>query len=87
MNKTNKMNKDKIIKVSGKYQIVIPKEIRKKFNLKSGDYLITQVDNEKIVLYPRPSSFTKYAQGLGKEVWQDTEATNYVKKERASWKD
>jgi AbrB family looped-hinge helix DNA binding protein len=81
------MNKDKMIKISGKYQIVIPKEARKKFNIKSGDFLISQIDDEKILLYPSPKSFTKYAQGLGKEVWQDTDTAEYIKKERASWKD
>ncbi|MDD3641135.1 MAG: AbrB/MazE/SpoVT family DNA-binding domain-containing protein [Atribacterota bacterium] len=81
------MDKNNIIKVSGKNQIVIPKEVRKKFNIKSGDYLITKFDDEKIILYPSPKSFTKYAQGLGKEIWKDTDAKDYVKKERQSWKD
>lgn len=81
------MNKNKMIKISGKNQIVIPKEARKKFNIKSGDFLITQIDDEKILLYPSPKSFTKYAQGLGKEVWKDTDSTEYIKKERQTWKD
>lgn len=76
-----------MIKVSSKYQIVVPREVREKLNLKVGDKLIIKANNEKIVIYPQPKSYAKYALGLGKEIWQDIEATEYVRKERETWKD
>jgi len=75
-----------IIKVSSKYQIVIPREARKNLNLKAGDKLIVKSNNEKIIIYPQPKSYTKYSLGLGKETWQGIDATEYVRKERETWK-
>lgn len=75
-----------MITVSSKYQIVIPREAREKLNLKAGDKLIIKANNEKITIYPQPKSYAKYALGLGKEIWQGVDATEYVKKERQIWK-
>jgi AbrB family looped-hinge helix DNA binding protein len=75
-----------MITVSSKYQIVIPREAREKLDLKAGDKLIIKADNEKIIIYPQPKSYTKYSLGLGKKIWQRTDATEYVKKERQTWK-
>ena len=75
-----------LITVSSKYQIVIPREAREKLDLKAGDKLIIKANNEKIIIYPQPKSYTKYSLGLGKEVWQGIDATEYVKKERQTWK-
>ena len=75
-----------MVKVSSKYQIVIPLEVRKKINLKSGDRLIIKANNEKIIIYPQPKNYAKYALGLGKEIWKGIDATEYVKKERETWK-
>ena len=75
-----------MVKVSSKYQIVIPREVRKKINLKSGDRLIIKADNEKIIIYPQLKSYAKYTLGLGKEIWQGIDATEYVRKERETWK-
>ncbi len=57
-------------KLSSKYQIVIPKKIRRKLNLNSGDELIMKVEDEKIIMRPKPKSYTEYMLGLGKEVWK-----------------
>ena len=75
-----------MIKISSKYQIVIPREVRKKLNLKAGDKLIIKTNNEKIIIYTQPKNYTKYALGLGKEIWQDIEATEYIRKGRETWR-
>lgn len=75
-----------MVKVSSKYQIVIPREAREKLDLKAGDKLIIKANNEKIVIYPQPKSYAKYSLGLGKEIWQGVDATEYVRKERQTWK-
>lgn len=75
-----------MIKISSKYQIVIPREAREKLDLKAGDKLIIKANNEKIIIYPQPKSYAKYSLGLGKKIWQHIDATEYVKKERQTWK-
>jgi len=75
-----------MVKVSSKYQIVIPREVREKLNLKTGDKLIIKANDEKIIIYPQPKNYAKYSLGLGKEIWQDIDATEYVRKERETWK-
>jgi len=34
----------------------------------------------------KPKSYSNYTLGLHKEIWRETEATEYVEKERSSWK-
>jgi len=74
-----------IVKVSSKHQVVIPKEVRKTLDLHAGSQLVVEVEGEKVVLYPRPKNYTNYMLGLGKKIWQKTDATEYVRKERESW--
>lgn len=71
-----------MIKISSKYQIFIPREVREKLNLKAGNKLIIKANNEKIIIYPQPKNYAKYALGLGKEIWQGIDATEYVRKQR-----
>jgi AbrB family looped-hinge helix DNA binding protein len=40
-----------IITLSGKGQIVIPREIRQKYNLNKGDRLLVTVENDRIILH------------------------------------
>lgn len=74
-----------VVKLSGKNQIVIPKEVRRQLHLGAGDELFVEIEDGKVVMFPKPKSYTKYALGLGREVWRRVEAAKYVKKERASW--
>ncbi|MEW6095668.1 MAG: AbrB/MazE/SpoVT family DNA-binding domain-containing protein [bacterium] len=57
-------------KLSSKYQIVIPKRIRRELKLNSGDVLIMKVEDDKIIMRPKPKSYTEYMLGLGKEIWE-----------------
>ena len=75
-----------MVKVSSKYQIVIPREVREKLNLKTGDRLIIKTNNGKIIIYPQPKSYAKYTLGLGKEIWEGIDATEFIRKERETWK-
>lgn len=58
-------------KLSSKYQIVIPKRIRRELKLNSGDELIMKVEDDKIIMRPKPKSYTEYMLGLGKEIWEE----------------
>ncbi|MEA3485973.1 MAG: AbrB/MazE/SpoVT family DNA-binding domain-containing protein [Candidatus Aerophobetes bacterium] len=76
----------KIVKLSSKHQGVIPREARKKLSLRAGDQLAVEVEREKVVLRLRPKNYTNYMLGLGKEIWEGIDASEYVRKERESWK-
>ena len=75
-----------IVRISGKHQVVIPKEARKSLGLSAGDQLIVEVEDGKIVMRPRPKSYTDYMMGLGEKLWKGVDATKYIRKERESWK-
>jgi len=75
----------KIVKLSSRHQVVIPKEARKGLDLHAGDQLVVEVEGEKVVLRPRPKNYTNYMLGLGRKTWQEIDATEYVRKERESW--
>jgi len=72
--------------VSGKYQVVIPKSIREEIGLEKGDELLVNLQEKTIIMRVKPKSYSNYTLGLHKEIWKETEATEYVEKERGSWK-
>ena len=74
------------VKLSGKHQIVIPREVRKQLGLAAGDGLLVEVRGNTIVLVPRPRSYAKRLRGLHKEVWRDVDAKTFVRDERKGWR-
>ncbi|WP_457756300.1 AbrB/MazE/SpoVT family DNA-binding domain-containing protein [Thermodesulfatator indicus] len=40
----------KIVRISSKWQVVLPKEIRQKAQIEQGNYLAIELQDEKIVL-------------------------------------
>jgi len=73
------------VRVSGKGQIVIPKEIRDNIGLETGDELTVTLQEDKIIMRKRPASYTKWTRGLHKEAWEGVDAGEYVDKERGDW--
>lgn len=74
------------VRVSGKYQVVIPKSIREEIGLEKGDELTVDLQEKTIIMRVKPKSFSKYTLGLHKKIWEKVEATEYVEQERNSWK-
>ena len=75
--------------VSTKYQVVIPKEVRKKVNLKPGQKMNVNVSGEQIILSPArtkaklnwPHDHIKKLRGI----WKPEGIENYLEEERNSW--
>jgi AbrB family looped-hinge helix DNA binding protein len=42
-----------VVRVKGKYQVTIPKEVRRKLGLRVGDYLEVEVQGSAILLRPK----------------------------------
>ena len=74
------------VSLSTRGQLVIPKEARDKMGLQPGDKLTYDVTPDKITFRKTPKSYTEYMRGLHKEVWQDEDSEEYLKRERQIWK-
>lgn len=75
--------------VSTKYQVVIPKEIRKKISLRPGQRMNIQVTGNQVVLSPttmkRKLSWPKdYVERL-QNPWEGVDVDKYMDEERNSW--
>jgi AbrB family looped-hinge helix DNA binding protein len=71
------------VKLSSKYQVVIPQAARKALGLEAGDELLVLVKPDRVVMMPTPKKFAERTAGLHRDVWQGAEA--YLKDERDSW--
>jgi AbrB family looped-hinge helix DNA binding protein len=74
-----------IIKVNAKYQITVPLVARKKLNIKKGDNLLVDVQDDIIVLLPEPKRYTDYLQGLHSDIWKSIDTQKYLKGKREAW--
>lgn len=70
-------------KVSTKYQVVIPKEIREPLNIQPHDELLFLLDGDAIVIRPKPVNFTQAIRGLYQELWPDPD--EWLESERSAW--
>ncbi len=77
-----------LTKVSHKFQVVIPKEVRELLGITKGDTLEVYGKNNELVMkkseIEKPLSL-RNLKGLGKEIWIDIDIEDYIKKERESW--
>ena len=77
-----------LTKVSHKFQVVIPKEVRESLGISKGDKLEVYGKNHAIIMkkskVKKPLSL-KDLKGLGKEIWKGVDIEDYINKERESW--
>ena len=59
--------------------------MREKLNIKAGDRLLVDVQDDLIVLIPQSKSNTKYLQGLHSDIWKDVDIQKYINGEREVW--
>ena len=74
------------VRVSGKYQIVIPRAVREALQLRPDDMLLFLVSGDSVILRTRPASFAEAMRGLHKEIWP-AEPADWLEKERATWEE
>ena len=77
-----------LTKVSHKFQVVIPKEVRESLGISQGDKLEVYGKNHEIIMkkskVKKPMSL-RDLKGLGKEIWKGVDIDEYIKNERESW--
>ena len=67
--------------VSGKNQIVIPREARNALGVKAGDKLLVVVRGDVVIVLPKPKSHQHAIRGLARGSYP----SGYLEKERRSW--
>ena len=70
-------------KVSHKFQVVIPKNIRELLRISKGDLLQVYEKDDEIVMKKvetREPLSLKNLKGLCKEIWKDVDVEEYIKK-------
>ena len=65
--------------------MIIPKKYREKLGIGPGKEVLLEMLDSAIMVKPRPDNYTQYMSGLGKDIWEDIEPTEYTKKEREAW--
>jgi AbrB family looped-hinge helix DNA binding protein len=68
--------------IGARYQVVIPKNERRRLKLKPGDKVDVQAENDRIVIYPAGA---KSWRGIGKDIAGNEDASDYVKRLREEW--
>ncbi|MFZ3383697.1 MAG: AbrB/MazE/SpoVT family DNA-binding domain-containing protein [Candidatus Methanoperedens sp.] len=77
-----------LTKVSHKFHVVIPKDIRELLGISKGDVLQVYEKDDEIVMKKTENKTRlslKDLKGLGKEIWKDIDVEDYIKNERESW--
>lgn len=76
-----------LVTVGTKYQIVIPKEARKKLKgLKPGNKVSVYVKADNTIsIKPEPKSWVEQYGGIAKEAWKGIDTTKYLEKLRNEW--
>ena len=75
----------KTVRLSSKRQIAIPRALCEKVGLRLGQELTIQEAHGRLILWPKPKSYSKALEGLGREIWEGIDPLEYIRKERASW--
>ncbi|OGL62525.1 hypothetical protein A3C09_03095 [Candidatus Uhrbacteria bacterium RIFCSPHIGHO2_02_FULL_47_44] len=73
--------------LSSKYQIVIPRDVRRAMHLTAGTRLwIQSIDADRAILVKEPADHVKSMKGIGKDVWTKLGGgASYLKNERIVW--
>jgi len=77
------------VTVGPKYQIVIPKDLRKKIKrFKPGDKVYVSLQGEnKLVVQTDPQSWVERTRGMMTEAWKDIDTIAELEKTRNEWEE
>lgn len=75
------------VTVGTKYQVVIPKEVRRKIKgLKPGSKVsVHSVDEKTLTIKTEPKSWVERTSGLMKDAWKDIDPIAELEKMRDEW--
>lgn len=73
------------MRIGRKYQVVIPRDVRKRLALREGDEIIYENTANGVFIYPKPADPVAFMRGLGADLWKDEDIGAYLDRERDSW--
>jgi len=77
-----------VVTVGPKYQIVIPKSVRKEQSIRPGDKaIVSRKRDNRLEIQLVGSSIIAKLNGLGKHVWRGIDADKYVESLRREWRE
>lgn len=79
------MTQTATVKVSSRHQIALPSAARQRLDIKAGDRLLVDIQDDMLVLVPQPRSYTERMAGLHREIWEGVDVTGYIEQEREAW--
>lgn len=76
------------VTVGAKYQIVIPKEVRKEIqDIRPGKKVGVYVSNGKVTIKPEPGNWLNRTRGMMTEAWKGLDTTRELEKMRNEWEE
>ncbi len=66
------------VKVNGRNQITLPRRVREKLKIKTGDYFLVNVQDGMLILIPQSKINADHMQGLHAEIWKDINTEKYL---------
>lgn len=72
-------------RLTNKFQITIPAEVRRRLHLAAGDTVTLAVDGKQVTLSAMRGGWTEASRGLGAEMWRQAGGGKAIEAERASW--
>ena len=80
------MTDAKLVKLGKKGQIVIPKVIRERLDVRTGDLLMITMEGDQIHI-TRPDKYAEITCGLLKGLWGKSpeDIKEYLEREKSSW--
>jgi len=79
------MHHETSVKVSKRYQILLPSAVRRQLNIKAGDRLLVDIQDGVLVLIPQSEDYVQTMAALHQEIRKGVNTTNYLQEERAAW--
>lgn len=77
-----------LVTVGSKYQIVIPKEIRKKVKgINPGAKVAVSAGNQAVTIKPAENNWVERTYGMMSEVWKDIDPAKEIEKMRDEWEE
>lgn len=73
------------VRVSRRFQIALPQGARRRLNIKSGDWLLVDVQDGMILLLPQPRRYADVLSGLHRDIWRKADPQAAVSGERRAW--
>jgi len=75
-----------VAKLTSKFQITIPVDIRRRLGLHQGDAVVIDLEGNRAVLRPVHGGHVQRMSGLGKDIWAKLDGGDtYLQSERTSW--